>query len=231
LSQPNDPKTPTPAKPVFFDPTSHRFAVLSVLLAAFIILVMVWAFLFSQGLYNSRLPDRPDSGTVVSPLLFDKPAGEMVQDLSQPSQAVSTVAAPESDWSAPPVEVLAYAPAWSRDAFRSVRENITSIDVLLPEWYGIDQSEAGLVSLSADHEQEFREFVALNQGALKLIPVVRTDVAGSGLPPAMRMLCTVSIRSSRKSSGSLSRSPSVSSNRLISIWARPSSTNAVTFML
>ncbi|SMX22541.1 glycosyltransferase [Boseongicola aestuarii] len=180
MKKPDQPGNHRKVRPVFFDPTSHRLTVVSVLFFAFIILVLVWAFSFSKSLYDARLPALPGQFEVGAPT--DKAAADSIAALtrSEPPEAPMVIPGPRITRfpkapvaSAPSVEIHAFFPFWSRQALDIAKARIDDIDVLLPELFAIDPEQAGIAELTADHTRDLRLFIDFNRDTKRLLPVVR----------------------------------------------------------
>jgi len=147
--------------------------------AVFIMLTMGWAAMFAFGLYNVRLPTTATDGLIVVRPPFeeaqrDRGTGILDDDFFG-RIPTSNIAPSGPGWIKPQGDVYAYAPLWSLEAFNSVKTNISAIDVLLPEWFAIDDQSMEIVTLTAPHQEDFRRFATFARGASELLPVVRTS--------------------------------------------------------
>jgi len=167
-------------RPVFFDPTSHRLTIVSVLFFAFIAFVLVWAFSFSKSLFDVHLPLLPGPPETMAPTHYDPSRSGMQAPPKTPPEARVEIPGaritrfpPAPVATGQPVEIHAFIPFWSIQALQSAQERIDDIDVLLPELFAVDPEQARIVELTAPHVGELRFFVDFNRESKHLLPVVR----------------------------------------------------------
>jgi len=167
-------------RPVFFDPTSHRLTIVSVLFFAFIAFVLVWAFAFSKSLFDVNLPELSGPPEAMAPTQYDpsRRDTQMPPEISPEARveipgARITRFPPALGPTSQPVEIHGFIPFWSFQAFQSAQERIDDIDVLLPELFAVGPDQAQIVELTAPHTAALRLLVDLNRENKHLLPVVR----------------------------------------------------------
>ena len=166
-------------KPVFFDPTSHRHVVVLFLFLAFGALVAFWGYSFSKAIYNAELPARTGILEAADGVRGDQQS--IFPSSAWPERAEATTADPDTDWSpelptnwnTQPADVYAFVPRFAQDALTSIRANIETIDVLLPEQFEVGSTQSHLVRLENAPLGEFDELLLGRGEQLRIFPVVR----------------------------------------------------------
>lgn len=71
-----------------------------------------------------------------------------------------------------PPKVYAYVPTWPRQSIKSLQENISSINVVLPEWYTIDWQNFSVNSIEQSHQAEVSAYLEAHAKDKTVLPVI-----------------------------------------------------------
>ncbi|MDA5095763.1 glycosyltransferase [Aliiroseovarius sp. KMU-50] len=187
-------KSKASAKPVFFDPTSHRLVFFSVSAIVFLILAAVWFTFFAAHIYETSLPPLAADGTTSivenSQGNLSSPQTQIQKDplaKVQSSPGVHSWADADNDNETVGKEVVAQAaprfskvhafvPYWSKAGLVEARTNIAAIDVLLPEWFSVDGRSGELTSLPNDQRNKLLGIWGQHRDRISLLPVINAGV-------------------------------------------------------
>jgi cellulose synthase/poly-beta-1,6-N-acetylglucosamine synthase-like glycosyltransferase/peptidoglycan/xylan/chitin deacetylase (PgdA/CDA1 family)/spore germination protein YaaH len=176
-------KIPTP---VFYDPQNRRWKVsllfFTVLTGFF---VTIFTILFLSIYRDTNLPDvsTNESSNIVLPLIQER---QFISDtLTAPTSQVEDIdgyvvnlpSYGDSEGEIQGVqtkesEIHAFLVNWDNNSFYSLRENLNHIDVLMPEWVHIDNSDGDIALNDRGLQIEMQNYVEENKPELKIIPVI-----------------------------------------------------------
>ncbi|WP_298908051.1 polysaccharide deacetylase family protein [uncultured Aliiroseovarius sp.] len=184
-----DNKDKRKAKPVFFDPTSHRLVLFSILSVVFLVFVVVWFVSFMVHLYGSALP--PQAGRPVSPgTEVSDAAGS--PDLSEGEDAATSQLWTEALEGAVPqdalylvqdVKVHAFVPSWSMAGYVEAKTHIDAIDVLMSDWVMIDGATGTVTNDATPQRDKLQELWNLNKTRVSFFPVAQIELAQGASQP------------------------------------------------
>lgn len=179
------------AKPIFFDPTSHRLVLFSVLSAVFLVFAVVWFVSFLVHLHESELPPQVGnsdlsktevSDAIGSPNLTEDEAATASQAQLW-TDAIEGTILPGDVYIAQDAKVHAFVPSWSMAGYVEARTHIDAIDVLMTDWVTIDGTTGAVTTPSAPQKDKLRELWASNKSRVSFFPVAQIEFAQGRTQP------------------------------------------------
>ncbi|MGM9402825.1 hypothetical protein ACS0VU_10700 [Aliiroseovarius sp. KMU-71] len=171
------------AKPIFFDPTSHRLVLFSVLSAVFLVFAVVWFVSFLVHLHESELPPQVGnsdlsktevSDAIGSPNLTEDEAATASQAQLW-TDAIEGTILPGDVYIAQDAKVHAFVPSWSMAGYVEARTHIDAIDVLMTDWVTIDGTTGAVTTPSAPRRISFGSYGHQTNLGLVFSPLPRSS--------------------------------------------------------
>lgn len=174
-----------PEKQVFYDPTRYRwfFSKMSILIIA-----LVLSLSFGLVAYNtfgqSQLPIKnPISNNLISKqqarpyalqqTSFTKTTPQATEALkNQVSITNSQPKKTEIDLADPKQTVFSYLVNWDDSSFESLKNNIGSMDMLVPEWLHLSDNQGNIAIDDPANQKKVAEYIADTRPELKIMPLV-----------------------------------------------------------
>ncbi|MHA1129044.1 MAG: hypothetical protein ACTSRN_08870 [Alphaproteobacteria bacterium] len=153
---------------IFADPTTHRRTFVRTLTVSLIVLAFTWFLGFLASLYyietgtGTRLDD---PASFLAPHLRNLQNTPSVEGtLPPPSMVTNRARIPQ--------RVYAFVRTFPLNAIASVEKNIDAIDVLLPEWYGINWNTQTLKSLDENRQVLLETYIEMKAPDKTVLPVI-----------------------------------------------------------
>ena len=153
---------------VFADPTKHRTWFVRSFGYGTVLLAFVWAIGFIVSLYYVET----DAETRLdNPAIFLAPH---LRSFPTPLSDEATLPPPStiSNRARIPQRVYAFTRTWPLSAIASVKVNIDAIDVLMPEWYGVNWDTQTLDALDANRQRLLATYLESNAPDTTVLPVI-----------------------------------------------------------
>lgn len=181
------------ARPVFFDPTSHRLVFFSVLSGVFFVFAVVWFVSFMVHLHRSELP--PHDGNVAlgevevvetggSPSVAE---AEGEGATASPSQlwtdAIENALPPDEPYAVQEANVHAFVPSWSLAGVVEARTNIKAIDVLLTDGVTIDGATGKVTQHPSSQRDKLLDLWSANKDRVSFFPIAQIELSQAGGQP------------------------------------------------
>ena len=153
---------------IFADPTKHRKFFVRTLGYGAVILAVAWLIGFLASLYYF------DAGTDTR---LNNPTSFLAPHLRNSEQVPNTEGVLPAPSTVPnrapiPKKVYAFVRTWPLNAIASVKENIDAIDVLLPEWYGVNWESQTLRSLDGRRQDLLANYLDSEAATTAVMPVI-----------------------------------------------------------
>ena len=193
MKSPKDHKDKPKAKPVFFDPTSHRLVFFSVLSGVFLVFVVVWFVSFMVHLYGSALPSQVGDVASIETELSEvggasSAAGGGGADVTASTSqlwtdAIEGTVLPDETYAVQDVNVHAFVPSWSLAGVVEARTHIEAIDVLLSDWVTIDGATGAVTNEATPQRDKLQDIWAQHKTRVSFFPIALIEFAlGSAQP-------------------------------------------------
>ena len=153
---------------IFADPTKHRGTFIRSLAVGLVMLAFTWLFGFLASIYyieassDTRLDD---PANFLAPHLRNSQDTPNVEvSLPPPSTIANRARVPQ--------KVYAFVRTFPLNAIASVEKNIDAIDVLMPEWYGVNWNTQMLKSLDRNRQVLLETYLETKAPDKTVLPVI-----------------------------------------------------------
>lgn len=170
--------------PVFYDPSRMRWKLFLVFAAVLSVCVFfVYVNMFKNILGDKMLPDVfPIKDYEVYKYIQDSDnyENENIKELERYKNdlkafyEINTAAVEEQNSSQTQEKnkIIGFMVNWDPKSFDSLKENIDKIDVLIPEWIHLSDSEGNIYLNNRSRQVEIQEYISLNRRDLEITPLI-----------------------------------------------------------